>query len=203
MFVGQCGLQPVARTGPEVELAYHFNKASWNKGYATEAAIAVLAHGLGPASLDHVIALVFPENVGSCRVAEKAGMHFEGTTDVYYEMPGLRNYSAERDQLARSLRLTVTRAHRAASAWSGTSRRAGAPCLARPTRRPDVPRVVPSRVRSGTNSSHGLHPVRPLKSAWVLARSRIVVRLWLCSRHDPNRIPTSVGVAASRGSGLV
>jgi RimJ/RimL family protein N-acetyltransferase len=96
-FVGQCGLQPVARTGPEVELAYHFNKAAWNKGYATEAAIPVLAHGLGSAGLNYVIALVAAENVGSCRVAEKAGMRFEGTTDAYYDMPGLRKYVAERE----------------------------------------------------------------------------------------------------------
>lgn len=96
-FVGQCGLQPVARVGPEVELAYHFNKAAWSKGYATEAAIAVLAHGLGPAGLDHVIALVVPENVGSARVAEKAGIHLQGTTDAYYDMPGLKLYVAERE----------------------------------------------------------------------------------------------------------
>jgi RimJ/RimL family protein N-acetyltransferase len=98
LFVGQCGLQPVARTGPEVELAYHFNPAAWNKGYATEATIAVLARGLGPAGLDSVIALVIPENVGSCRVAEKAGMHFEGTTDAYYDMRGLRKYVADRER---------------------------------------------------------------------------------------------------------
>jgi RimJ/RimL family protein N-acetyltransferase len=95
-FVGQCGLQPVERTGPEVELAYHFNKASWNKGYATEAAIAVLAHGLGPIGLDRVIAVVVPENIGSWRVMEKAGMRYEGLA-TYYDMPGLKKYVAERE----------------------------------------------------------------------------------------------------------
>jgi RimJ/RimL family protein N-acetyltransferase len=96
-FVGQCGLQPVERTGPEIELAYHFNKASWNKGYATEAAIAVLAHGLGPVGLDRVIAVVVPENIGSWRVMEKAGMRYEGLA-TYYDMLGLKKYVAERDQ---------------------------------------------------------------------------------------------------------
>lgn len=95
-FVGQCGLQPVERAGPEVELAYHFNKASWNKGYATEAAIAVLAHGLGLVGLERVIAVVVPENVGSWRVMEKAGMRYEGLA-TYYDMPGLKKYAAERD----------------------------------------------------------------------------------------------------------
>ena len=94
-FVGQCGLQPAGRTGPEVELAYHFNKASWNKGYATEAAIAVLTQGLGPIGLDRIIAVVVPENIGSWRVMEKAGMRYEGLA-TYYEMPGLKKYAAER-----------------------------------------------------------------------------------------------------------
>jgi RimJ/RimL family protein N-acetyltransferase len=95
-FVGQCGLQPVERTGPEVEIAYHFDKASWNQGYATEAAIAVLAHGFGPLGLDRVIAIVVAENMRSRRVAEKAGMCFVGTA-TYYSMPGLKKYVAERD----------------------------------------------------------------------------------------------------------
>ena len=96
-LVGQCGFQPVERTGPEVELAYHFNKASWNKGYATEAAIAVLAHAFGSIGLDRVIAVVFPENVASWRVLEKAGMRFEGTA-TYYGIAGLKKYVAERRQ---------------------------------------------------------------------------------------------------------
>lgn len=95
-FVGQSGLQPVERTGPEVELAYHFNKTSWNQGYATEAAIAVLAYGFGPGGLDRVIALVVPENIGSWRVMEKAGMRFEGIA-TYYDMPGLKKYVAQRE----------------------------------------------------------------------------------------------------------
>ena len=94
-FIGQCGLQPVERSGPEIELAYHFYKASWNNGYATEAAVAVLADGFGRVGLERVIALVVPENIGSCRVAEKAGMRFERIAN-YYNMPGLKKYVAER-----------------------------------------------------------------------------------------------------------
>ena len=63
MFVGQCGLRPVDEgAGPEIDLAYHYTRASWNKGYGTEAAIAVLAHGLGPVGLDAIMAVVVPEN---------------------------------------------------------------------------------------------------------------------------------------------
>jgi [ribosomal protein S5]-alanine N-acetyltransferase len=94
-FIGQCGLYPVEGTGPEVEIAYHYDKGSWNKGYATEAAIAVLEHALGSIGLDRVIAIVFPENVASCRVVEKAGMRFEHMA-TYYGIEGLRKYVAER-----------------------------------------------------------------------------------------------------------
>jgi RimJ/RimL family protein N-acetyltransferase len=96
MFVGQCGLRPVDEgAGPVIDLAYHYTRASWNKGYGTEAAIAVLARGLGPAGLDAIIAVVVPENAGSWRVMEKAGMRYEGLVD-YYGMEGLKKYVAAR-----------------------------------------------------------------------------------------------------------
>jgi len=95
-FVGQCGLRPVDEgAGPEIDLAYHFKRASWNRGYGTEAAIAVLAHGLGPVGLDCIMAVVVPENVGSWRGMEKAGMRYEGLVD-YYGMKGLKKYVAAR-----------------------------------------------------------------------------------------------------------
>ncbi len=95
-FVGQCGLRPVDEgAGPEIDLAYHYTRASWNKGYGTEAAIAVLAHGLGQAGLDAIMAVVVPENAGSWRVMEKAGMRYAGLVD-YYGMEGLKKYVAAR-----------------------------------------------------------------------------------------------------------
>lgn len=93
-FVGQCGLYPAEGTGPEIELAYHYQTSAWGKGYGTEAGSAVLAYAFGPLELDRVIAIVMPENVGSCRVVEKAGMRFEGTA-TYYSIPNLRKYVAE------------------------------------------------------------------------------------------------------------
>jgi RimJ/RimL family protein N-acetyltransferase len=94
-FVGQCGLWLAEETGPEIELAYHFRAASWNHGYATEAARAVLAYAFGPLGLRRVVAFVAPENVASCRVAEKVGMHFEGNVTAY-DIGGLKKYAAQR-----------------------------------------------------------------------------------------------------------
>ena len=105
---GQCGLRPVESVGPqaqaaaapagrtsgEFDLAYHFTRACWNKGYATEAAIAVLAHGLGPLGLGCIIAVAMPDNIGSWKVMEKAGMRYAGLAD-YYGLTGLKKYIAE------------------------------------------------------------------------------------------------------------
>ena len=96
LFVGQCGLRPINEAGPEIDLAYHFNKASWGKGYATEAVVAVLAHAFRSLGVDRVIAVVMPENVGSWRVAEKSGMRYEGSAN-YYGLTGVKKYVADRD----------------------------------------------------------------------------------------------------------
>ena len=99
-LIGDCGLMLVEGTGPEVEIAYHYKRSAWGQGYGTEAAITCLAHGFGPIGLHRVIAICVPENVGSWRVMEKAGMRHEGTAD-YYGLVGLKKYVAERDTWVR------------------------------------------------------------------------------------------------------
>jgi ribosomal-protein-alanine N-acetyltransferase len=97
-FIGQCGLRPAAimdpSAGSEIDLAYHLTRASWNKGYASEAVVAVLRHGLETVVLERVMAVALPENVGSWRVMEKSGMRYEGIA-AYYGMGGLKKYVAE------------------------------------------------------------------------------------------------------------
>jgi ribosomal-protein-alanine N-acetyltransferase len=93
-LIGDCGLMLVEGTGPEVELAYHYKRSAWNHGYGTEAATACLAHGFGPVGLEEIIAICFPENVGSWRVMEKAGMRYEGMAS-YYGL-NLKKYVADR-----------------------------------------------------------------------------------------------------------
>ncbi|MFG0326364.1 MAG: GNAT family N-acetyltransferase [Phycisphaerales bacterium JB037] len=88
LVVGCCGLVPVERKGPEVEIAYHIGRAHWGRGYATEAARACLAWGMGEngPGLDRVIGLIDPANEGSRRVLTKCGMRSLGETDRYYGM---------------------------------------------------------------------------------------------------------------------
>jgi RimJ/RimL family protein N-acetyltransferase len=48
--------------------------ASWGRGYATEAARAVLDHALGPLGLPEVLAEVDAGNTASTAVVERLGM---------------------------------------------------------------------------------------------------------------------------------
>ena len=78
--VGGVGLFPLSWEGPEIELAYHVVPSSWNRGYASEAASALLEAAWRETELDHVVAVAMPENGASRRVVEKLGMSFEGET---------------------------------------------------------------------------------------------------------------------------
>jgi ribosomal-protein-alanine N-acetyltransferase len=72
-YIGWCGLTPEKRIGG-MQLGYRFFRHAWNRGYATEAAGAVLAVGFESLGLDRICAAVFPDNLASVRVLEKVGM---------------------------------------------------------------------------------------------------------------------------------
>jgi RimJ/RimL family protein N-acetyltransferase len=93
--VGVCGLFPVNWKGPDVEVAYHFAREVWNRGYATEAARAWVRTGFEDRGLDRVVALAFPANRASTRVMEKIGMRFDSAVDLYGE--SLVRYVIEQD----------------------------------------------------------------------------------------------------------
>ena len=82
--VGLAGLFPVEKVGPEIEVAYHFRKDRWGRGYATEAARACLDYGFDN-GLEKILGLVAPANTASIHVLEKCGMQRTGT-GRYYDM---------------------------------------------------------------------------------------------------------------------
>jgi RimJ/RimL family protein N-acetyltransferase len=92
--VGVCGLFPVEWVGPDVEVAYHFARRVWGRGYATEAAGAWIDLALGPLGLPRVVALAYPANRASTRVMEKIGMG--GVRDVERYGETLVQYSLDR-----------------------------------------------------------------------------------------------------------
>lgn len=55
-----------------------FNPEYYNKGYASEAASAILKYGFEDLKLHRIVATCQPENIPSYRVMEKIGMRREG-----------------------------------------------------------------------------------------------------------------------------
>jgi ribosomal-protein-alanine N-acetyltransferase len=79
-FIGRCGLIPwTIEDREEVEVAYMIGKPWQRRGFATEAARALIAFGFDRIGLDRIIALIAPEHAESIAVAERAGLAFERT----------------------------------------------------------------------------------------------------------------------------
>lgn len=65
----------------EVEIGWHTRPGRKGEGIAPEAAAAARDWAFASLEVDHLIALVRPENVGSARVAEKLGMRVDREVD--------------------------------------------------------------------------------------------------------------------------
>jgi ribosomal-protein-alanine N-acetyltransferase len=77
-FIGRCGLLPgTIDNRNEVEVAFAFSKEYWGKGFATEAAHALVQYGFERLGLSRLICLIEPDNTASIKVATKLGMRFE------------------------------------------------------------------------------------------------------------------------------
>ncbi len=71
-LVGTAGLRPLEDLG--LEIFYSLAPRSWGRGYATEAARAVVDHALGPLGLREVLAEVDEGNAASAAVVKRLGM---------------------------------------------------------------------------------------------------------------------------------
>lgn len=65
----------------DVDIGYAFAPQHWGKGYAHEAASAVLAHAKHDVGLKRIVATVRPDNAASIRLLEKLGLRFERALD--------------------------------------------------------------------------------------------------------------------------
>ena len=71
-LAGTVGLRPLDDTG--LEIFYSLAPGSWGRGYATEAARAVVGHALGTLGLAEVLAEVDEGNTASVAVVKRLGM---------------------------------------------------------------------------------------------------------------------------------
>ncbi|MEU9161866.1 GNAT family N-acetyltransferase [Streptomyces sp. NPDC048424] len=75
-FIGFAGLDRVDDGMPftGVEIGWRLARSAWGKGYASEAALAVLAHGFGTLGLPEILAVTTAANIRSQAVMRRIGM---------------------------------------------------------------------------------------------------------------------------------
>lgn len=83
LLCGEAGLFPLAPEGPDVALGYAFGSAYWGRGYATEAAAAVVAEAFGTLEMQRLVAITREANFGSRRVLAKLGFREHGLRHVW------------------------------------------------------------------------------------------------------------------------
>ena len=92
-FIGWVALKDLDNS-EYIEVGYRLIKQHWGKGYATEAARALIKYGFNQLNLNKITAVALPENKASARVMQKAGMKYAGIKKyynadvVFYEIDG-------------------------------------------------------------------------------------------------------------------
>jgi RimJ/RimL family protein N-acetyltransferase len=74
--LGICGLLK-RDTLPDVDIGFAFLPAYWSRGYAFEAANAVMTYGRDVLGLQRIVAITSLDNVASIKLLEKIGLRFE------------------------------------------------------------------------------------------------------------------------------
>jgi RimJ/RimL family protein N-acetyltransferase len=77
-LVGAIGLR-VQNDFERAEIGYWIGKPFWGRGYATEAAAAIIRYGFEKLNLHRIYAGYFSRNEKSARIMIKNGMKYEGT----------------------------------------------------------------------------------------------------------------------------
>lgn len=90
-LIGCCGLRPYR--GGKYEIGFHLRPQFWGKGYATEAATAVIDYAFSVLKAEALFAGHNPNNVASSKVLLKLGFRYIG--DEFYEPTGLYHPSYE------------------------------------------------------------------------------------------------------------
>jgi ribosomal-protein-alanine N-acetyltransferase len=77
-LIGNCGIRKQSLDSHQADIGYEFAPEHWGKGYATEAAQAVVEFGFSTMGVHRVWASLVADNTGSAHVLEKLGMQLEG-----------------------------------------------------------------------------------------------------------------------------
>jgi RimJ/RimL family protein N-acetyltransferase len=92
--IGICGL--LKRDSlKDVDVGFALLPQFWSKGYAFEAASAVMAYGRSVLGLGRIVAITSPDNEASIRLLEKLGMRFESMVRLSEDSSEVRLFASE------------------------------------------------------------------------------------------------------------
>jgi RimJ/RimL family protein N-acetyltransferase len=77
-LIGNCGIRMETAGATEADIGFELAPQHWSKGFATEAARAIVAFGFTELGVHRIWAHAVADNVGSAKVLEKVGMQREG-----------------------------------------------------------------------------------------------------------------------------
>lgn len=78
-FLGCCALEPHDNDAETLELGYWLGEPYWNKGFATEAAHALIDMAFRTRDIAYIDARCRVTNIASRRVIQKCGFQFQGS----------------------------------------------------------------------------------------------------------------------------
>jgi RimJ/RimL family protein N-acetyltransferase len=92
--IGLCGL--IKRDSlKDVDIGFAFLPSFWGKGYAHEAAAAVLAYGKSTLGLRRIVAITSQDNHSSIKLLEKLGLRFEQLVRLTDGEPELKLFALD------------------------------------------------------------------------------------------------------------
>lgn len=78
VLIGNCGIRRSSADQTTADLGYELDPKYWGRGYASEAAEAMVSFGFSRLGLHRIEATCVADNLGSIRILEKLGMRLEG-----------------------------------------------------------------------------------------------------------------------------
>ncbi len=92
--IGMCGLLKRAELD-HPDIGYALLPEFCGKGYANEAALSVLKEEMATYNLKTVLAVTFPNNIGSNKLLKNLGFSLKGTVELYDAQNNLYDFSLQ------------------------------------------------------------------------------------------------------------
>ena len=82
-MIGRCQLDEYDPDDARAEISYALHQRYWRRGYSSEAVERIMRYGFEDLMINRISATVFPDNIASARILEKAHMIREGCLRQY------------------------------------------------------------------------------------------------------------------------